>query len=232
MSHVILVTGTDTEVGKTFVTAALIRRLRNEGLTVRAVKPIESGVTSEHPAEAEDGVILATAAGQSSPPHAVQRLQAPLAPPVAAQLEGVRIRDDSWAPLIADLADQADVVFVEAAGGLFSPLSDRFDGLSLAKHIGADVLVVAGDKLGTINHARLTLAALEYAGFSRHLNAEGPRILGFVFSEPAEPDESTGQNAGVFADVADFPRVVALSRHDSWEEAAGDLDAAARWFSG
>ncbi len=229
MARIVVVTGTDTEVGKTFVTASLIHRLRKEGKTVRAVKPVESGCETSDPSPGEDGVILANAAGQATPPHAVQRLQAPLAPPVAAELEGVSIRDDAWGPLIADLADGADVVFVEAAGGLFSPLSSRFDALSLAKHLGADVLVVAADKLGTINHARLTLTALEYAGITRQA-VDAPHVIGFVFSEPAVRDESTGRNAEVFAEVTDFPRVTEIRRHGSYEDAAEDLGVAVGWF--
>ena len=229
MARIVLVTGTDTEVGKTFVTAALIHRLRESGLTVRAVKPVESGCETEDPDPGEDGVILAHAAGQATPPHAVQRLQAPLAPPVAAELEGVSIRDDAWGPLIADLADGADIVFVEAAGGLFSPLSTRFDALSLAKHLGADVLVVAADKLGTINHSRLTLTALEHAGISRDLS-DRPHVVGYVFSEPATRDESTGRNAAVFSEVADFERVIEVRRHGSYREAAEDVGAAVAWF--
>lgn len=230
MARVVVVTGTDTEVGKTFVTAALIHRLRAAGKTVRAVKPVESGCESSDPSPGEDGVILATAAGQATPPHAVQRLQAPLAPPVAAELEGVSIRDDAWGPLIADLADGADIVFVEAAGGLFSPLSTRFDALSLAKHLGADILVVAADKLGTINHSRLTLTALQHAGISTSLS-QHPCIAGFIFSEPAVTDESTGRNAEVFRSVADFPRVAEVRRHGSYRDAADDVGAAVEWFT-
>lgn len=229
MSRVIVVTGTDTEVGKTFVTAALIYRLRQEGLTVRAVKPVESGVLSSEPEGREDGVILAAAAGQTSPGAAVQRYRAPLAPTQAAEIEGIPIEDDSWAPLVADLADEADLVFVEAAGGLFSPLSNRFDALSLAKHLGADMLVVAGDKLGAINHSRLTLTALRYAGFSDDLSATHS-ILGFIFSEPATADDSTGSNAAAFAQASGFPRTAVVTRHPSYQDATSELDGVLPWL--
>lgn len=229
MGKVIVVTGTDTEVGKTFVTAALVHRLRGEGYSVRAIKPVESGCVGAVAAPTEDGVILATAAGQATPPHAMQRLQAPLAPPVAAKLEGVPIQDDAWAPIVADLADQADFVFVEAAGGLFSPLSERFDALSLARHLGADVLVVAADKLGSINHSRLTYTVLKQAGFAT-TPGNGPCILGVVFSEPAQTDESTGKNAAAFAQAEDFGRVIAIGRRGSWEEGAEELGPVSAWL--
>ena len=146
----------------------------------------------------------------------------------AARLEGVPIRDDVWAPLVAGLADEAEFVFVETAGGLFSPLSERFDALSLAKHLGADVLVVASDRLGSINHSRLTFTVLQQAGFSRGANS--PSIVGFVFSEPAEPDESTRGNAAAFAESTDFPRVCSLSRQASWSAAAAALDPVLEWL--
>lgn len=230
MGRVILVTGTDTEVGKTFVTAALARRLSRSGLVVKAIKPVESGCVGPVAAPSEDGAILASATGQERPTEALQRLEAPLAPPVAARQEGIPIRDDAWAMFVADLADQSDIVFVEAAGGLFSPLSDRFDALSLAKHIGADVLVVSGDRLGTINHTRLTLAVLEHAGFGRQLT-DSPCIVGFVFSGPAAPDASTGSNAKVFREVSGFSRVAELDRHESFDAAAEALDDVVDWFS-
>jgi dethiobiotin synthetase len=85
---VVCVTGTDTEVGKTWVTAALGAALVAQGRSVVAIKPVESGVALDG---VEDGALLAEATGQRAPLQALTRLRAPVAPPVAADREGVRL---------------------------------------------------------------------------------------------------------------------------------------------
>src|SRR6185436_1437495 len=87
----LVVAGTDTGVGKTWVCAALARALVERGLRVTAVKPVESGC-GETVGPEEDGVVLAEATGQERPREALLRLRAPVAPPVAADLEGVEVR--------------------------------------------------------------------------------------------------------------------------------------------
>jgi dethiobiotin synthetase len=216
----VLVTGTDTEVGKTVVACGLARALAARGLRVLAVKPVESGCGEAGP---EDGELLARAAGQAEPRAALVRLETPVAPPVAADREGVALDHREWCSAIRALAPGHDVVIVEGAGGLLSPLTWEADSRDLAVELGASALVVAADRLGSLNHASLTLEALAGAGVP---------VLGVVFSAPAEPDDSTGTNAAALARVAGDVRVASLPRLADPEAAAGGLGTVVEWLEG
>jgi dethiobiotin synthase len=170
--RIVMVTGTDTGVGKTFVACRLARALTGAGRRVLAVKPVESGCGPE-PTDSEDGVLLARATGQSAPLAAFVRLRLPVAPPVAADREGVVLDHDEWCREIRTLSREAEIVLVEGAGGLLSPLTWETTALDLARDLEASALVIAPDRLGTINHTLLTLSALK---------SEGIPVLGVVFS--------------------------------------------------
>lgn len=224
-ARIIVVTGTDTEIGKTFVTRALASLLARSGVAVRAVKPVESG-TDDNPEDKQDGVLLARAtgqdeAGQGGPAHALQRLRAPLAPPDAAELEGAELHYDAWLSTIREIASEAEVVLVEGAGGLLSPLTWDEDSLSLAQALGAEVVVVAPDKLGVQNHVRLV---------ERVLRAEGVPVLGVVLNAPAVADSATGRNKAVLERVMPDVPIVAVGRHAAPEAAHGELGEALEWF--
>jgi len=198
-----VVTGTDTEVGKTWVGCRLAEDLRGAGAIVRAVKPLESGCAAGDPNAGEDGVLLARAAGQASPEAALVRLVAPVAPPVAAQREG---RPLDWEALMRSTrqaVEGAQVALVEGAGGLLSPLTWRHTAVDLAKALEAEVLVVASDKLGVINHVRLTLSALR---------AEGLKCPAVVLSAPEVPDASTGANVASLGRLPEVPTVWSAAR--------------------
>jgi dethiobiotin synthetase len=155
----LFVTGTDTGVGKTFVSCALIRAARAAGQQVFAFKPIETGCFMGE--FGEDQRSLAMASG--SVPRGTYRLSMPAAPWVAAQAEGVEI---DLARVSADLGAAAghDRLLVEAAGGWRVPLTRTADTAGLARLCGLPVLVVARAGLGTINHTLLTLEAIHRDG--------------------------------------------------------------------
>jgi dethiobiotin synthetase len=219
-ARIVLVTGTDTGVGKTVVAAGLARRLVARGLRVVAVKPVESGC-SVPPGDGEDGVVLARATGQAEPAAALTRLSAPLAPPVAADREGVSLDPRAWCAAVRRLSAGADVVLVEGAGGLLSPLAWGFTAPDLARELGAAALVVAADRLGTLNHALLTLAALRAA--------EVP-VLGVVFSAPCAPDDSTGTNGDALARVEPSLRIARVPRLAPPADAAECMTEVAAWI--
>jgi len=158
----VVVVGTGTDVGKTWVTAALARRLVTSGLRVAARKPAQS-FAPEDPVEGRDAAVLAAATGEAPdavcPPH--RSYEVPLAPPMAAAVLGrpaVVLED-----LLAELTWPADcqVGFVETVGGVRSPISDDADGVALIEALAPDlVLLVADAGLGTLNLVRLTMAAL------------------------------------------------------------------------
>lgn len=223
MSHapIIVVTGTDTEIGKTLVTCALAHRFDRRGLDVRAVKPVESGI-DELADEERDGHRLARAARQETPPRALVELTRPLAPPEAADIDGVDLSMDEWCEEIEAIAEAADLVFVEGAGGLLSPLTWQTSARELADALGAPALVVAPDALGVLNHTLMTLEVLEAAGIP---------LAGVVFSRSREADDSTDKNPRTLRRVAEVDRVTSVPRVDGWASAAEHLDAAVDWIA-
>jgi dethiobiotin synthetase len=168
------VTGTDTGVGKTFVTCALARKARDAGQKVFAFKPIETGVTGEW---GEDQVALAEAS--ASVPRGTFRLKLPAAPWVAAQAEGVEIDLSRVERELRLGADGANLVLVEAAGGWRVPITREHDTAELARCVGLPVLVVARAGLGTINHTLLTVEAI---------TSDGLRAGAIVLSRRPEDD--------------------------------------------
>lgn len=156
----IFVTGTDTGVGKTMIAAALARLLRNKGVDVGVMKPIESGVADVDQL-GEDGALLAWAAGSADAIELITpyRLQHPVAPAVAASREQVRIVPGLIRESFDTLAARHDFMIVEGAGGLMTPLAGGHLVADLARSLPLPLLLVAGLKLGTINHTLLTLHA-------------------------------------------------------------------------
>ncbi len=179
----LFVTGTDTGVGKTEVAAALVAGWRARGLDVGAMKPAQSGVEDGLPTDADR---LRTAAGGGDPPELVcpYTLRAPLAPAVAARLEGVEIDVQRVLEAAQELGRRHAALVVEGAGGLLVPLSATSTFADLAVALGLPVLVVARAGLGTVNHTALTCEALR---------ARGLRVSGVVLNrstaaaDPSEP---------------------------------------------
>src|SRR5437879_13345036 len=150
----LLVTGTDTGVGRTVVACALATALRQRGRRVAVMKPVETGVEDE-PA---DPLALRAAAADPAPLDDIcpYRLRAPLAPAVAARLEGVTIDVARLVALVARRRQEADMLLVEGAGGLLVPLDARTTYADLAVRTGLPLLVVGANRLGTVNHCALT----------------------------------------------------------------------------
>ncbi|HSN30801.1 MAG TPA: dethiobiotin synthase [Kofleriaceae bacterium] len=176
------ITGTDTGVGKTHVTAALARSARTLGKKVFAFKPVESGC------EAINGHLfgadmeaLAKAAGdwQQGDLRGVYRLRSPVAPYVASIEDKVEIELARIVRTAKDGAGQADITLVEGAGGWRVPLTANQDIADLARELGLPVVVVCRATLGTINHSLLSIEAVE---------RDGCRVAALVLSR--RPDES------------------------------------------
>jgi dethiobiotin synthetase len=161
------ITGTDTEIGKTFVTAALTRRLTVHGLRVAPIKPLAAGQTWRHSRWINDDVAELWAAqtlGLSDAEIGPLQFREPCAPHIAAALEGRRIER---APLLAAIratAAKADLALVEGVGGFRVPLTQGWDTADLAVDLALPVILVVGLRLGCINHALLTAEALRARG--------------------------------------------------------------------
>jgi dethiobiotin synthase len=149
------VTGTDTGVGKTVLTALLARQLRRAGVRVAALKPLCSGGRG-------DARLLRAALGGTPTLDEINlwHFRAPLAPALAARREGKRVRLAQGVAHVRRVRKRFDVVLVEGAGGLLSPLGEGFSSRELMVALRATPVIVCPNRLGAVNQARLVLAAL------------------------------------------------------------------------
>jgi dethiobiotin synthase len=187
---VLAVTGTDTGVGKTVVTAALAAAARAQGRRVAVVKPAQTGVAPGEPGDVDE-VRRLSGVGDV---HELSRFPDPLAPATAARRAGgTGVRAGHVAERVRSLARDG-VVLVEGAGGLLVRLGEEGDTLAdVASALRARVLVVVRAGLGTLNHAALTCEALR---------ARGLACAGLVVGAwPAEPDLAARCN---LEDLADY----------------------------
>jgi dethiobiotin synthetase len=168
------VTGTDTGVGKTRTSAALLHALRRRGLKAAGMKPVAAG-TDEH-GRNDDVTAMCEAAGLDVPYGLTNPylLRDPVSPHIAARNAGVQIDIALLRERFLALRAQADAVVVEGAGGFLVPLSDTLTGADLAQALGLPVILVVGLRLGCLNHALLTQEAIA---------ARGLRIAGWVANE-------------------------------------------------
>ena len=162
------VTGTDTGVGKTVASAALVHRLRREGLRVAGMKPVASGCERTPEGLQNEDALALQAASDPRPAYADVNpfaLEIPTAPQLAARAQGVRVSVDVLCAAHARLRAQADVVVVEGAGGWLAPMDDGLDQGDFARRIDARVVLVVGLRLGCLSHARLSARAIRDDGF-------------------------------------------------------------------
>jgi len=194
----LFITGTDTEVGKTYVAAMIARALRGAGRRVGVYKPVASGCRREGDVlVSNDAVALWEAAGRPGELDRVcpQRFLAPLAPHLAAREESRTVDAELLRDGLAYWRQRSDVVLVEGVGGLLSPVSEEDYVADLADEFGYPLVVVARNALGTIN---ATLQTLVTAATFR----EGLEIAGVVLNHPAPPapaDPSTASNPAELA---------------------------------
>jgi dethiobiotin synthase len=210
VTRVLVVTGTDTDVGKTVVTAAIAAVGRDRGLAVAAVKPVQTGTGPGEPGDLEE---IRRLSGVEDL-HELARLDEPLAPATAASRAGLSL------PSVADMAEAIlalagrDVVVVEGAGGLLVEIDSRGGTIAdLAACLNAPVLVVVRAGLGTLNAAALTCRAVQAAG----LVCLGVIIGGW----PAKPDLAASCN------LDDLPRYAGVPLLGRLPAGAGALDRGA-----
>ena len=157
------VTGTDTGVGKTLVSCALLLHLRKRHARVVGMKPVAAGTVSGADGDDNDDVLALRAAGSMRVAPELDNpcsLALPLSPHLAARNAGRRIEVGMLAARYRELAALADAVVVEGAGGFHVPLNELETGADLAVALGLPVVLVVGLRLGCLNHALLTQDAL------------------------------------------------------------------------
>jgi dethiobiotin synthetase len=203
----LFITGTDTEIGKTYVGARIAEALVAAGHRVGVYKPAASGChTQEGTLMSDDALALWRAAGQPLSLEQVcpQCFAAPLAPHLAARAEGrtldARLLRTGLDPWLA----ASDVVLIEGAGGLMSPLGDDQYVADLAHDLGFPLVVVARNALGTINHVLQTLITAATFG-------DGLPVAGIVLNRTtAAEDASTATNAAEIRQRAVSPLLAEL----------------------
>ncbi len=165
MSKAYFITGTDTDVGKTWATLALMRFFQNQGLSVAGMKPVAAGCEWQQGVlKNEDALLIQQhsslqLAYQDINPYAFEL-------PVSPHLASAKQKPDlsHLFDCFSKIQQQAEVVIVEGAGGWFAPLTDKHDIADLAKALQIPVVLVVAIRLGCINHARLTYQAINSAG--------------------------------------------------------------------
>lgn len=217
-SNGIFIAGTDTDVGKTYVTALLAKSLRTSGRRVGVYKPAASGGNMiDGRCVCDDATILWEAAGKPASVHEVcpQMFLAPLAPNVAAKAESRTVDSKLLMSGLEFWKDQCDIVLVEGAGGLLSPLSDDLYVADVALEIGYPVLIVTANRLGTINQTLQTLMTAEH-------HRGGLPVSGVVINDVSNipHDESLASNPEALRERCSV-RVQAHIRHG--QESIDDL---------
>ncbi len=194
MAKGFFVTGTDTGVGKTVIAAALIKALDLLGIRACGMKPIETGCTGEgHSLIPSDGMFLKSIARMNEPVNSISPccLRSPLAPMVAAEIEGATIDLDKIKRSFVKLTETYQAIVVEGVGGLLVPITKNYFISDLAKEFGLPLIVVSRPDLGTINH---TLLTVNYA-IKEKLEVAGIIINYTYLSEESSAAEETNPQA-------------------------------------
>lgn len=187
MSRLLFVTGTDTGVGKSVLTGLLLAWARQSGRATLAVKPFCSGGRA-------DARLLRSLQDNALSLDEVNPLffEEPVSPLAAARRHRRRIALPEVVRPIRDVADRCDELLIEGAGGLLVPVGENWSVLDLICELGCETLVVARNRLGTINHTLLTVRALRSAGI---------RKVQVILMDAARGDASTASNAALLTEL-------------------------------
>jgi dethiobiotin synthetase len=198
MKQTLFITGTDTGVGKTVLTVLLVKFLRGRGVNAAALKPICSGNRTDARKifAAMNGAL---SLDEINPWH----FSAPIAPLLAARRENRKVKLPQMLARVRAMQKRFDILLVEGAGGLLSPLGENFNSRDLILALRAMPIAVAQNKLGAVNQILLTLEALP-----KNLRAKSRVVL----VAPQKPDASTKTNAKLLAEFFDAEKIFLLPR--------------------
>ena len=231
------ITGTDTGVGKTIITAALIKAIKHLGLKACAMKPIETGcLKSKVKVQSlnfkdkdevllpSDGIFLKEIAGMDDSIDFIVpiRFKNPLAPLPASEREGIYVDFEKIKKAYRYLSKKYDAVVVEGIGGLFVPITRDYFVLDLAKDFGLPLIVVSRPGLGTINHTMLTI---------NYAIKEGLHVAGIIinYSHRSKGTLAEDTNPEVIKQISPIPIIGIFPylenlENDTIEKAAKNLD--------
>jgi len=208
------VTGTDTEVGKTFSTCALLLALRKQGCRTIGMKPVAAGTDAT--GKNEDVELLIGASSVKAPRELVNPylFAPPIAPHVAAVKAGKAIDLERIANAFETLRGMADAVLVEGVGGFCVPLGHDCDTADLAQKLALPVILVVGMRLGCINHALLTQQAIA---------ARGLKLAGWIANHIDPAMSCFEENLGALTERIAAPLLGVIPPGCTPEKAAGQL---------
>ena len=200
MGKGLFIAGTDTGVGKTFITGGLASSFHQRGVRVGVMKPVESGcerlANGLHP---QDGIFLQKMSSSTDDLERIvpYRLEHPLTPSVAAELEGVLIDLEAIYNIYQQGEGQYDLMLVEGVGGLLAPLYKRSTSVDLIRLLDIPLIVIGRNALGTINHTLLTV---------EHARRSGLTVLGVILNccSP-DPDVSAETNHQIIKELSGVP---------------------------
>jgi dethiobiotin synthetase len=219
------VTGTDTEIGKTLISAAILHKLASSGQRACGMKPVAAGATMIDGALHNEDADMLIAAGNVHLPSSITTpymLREPAAPHIAAALEGVTIEAVPIIAAFAEIQAASDAVVVEGVGGFRVPFNDTFDSADLAAQLNLPVILVVGMRLGCISHALLTVEAIIARGLvlagwiantadpdmrfeQENIDALAQRIPAPLLGRVPRLQEPTAAAAAAFIDLAGLP---------------------------
>ncbi|HBG48305.1 MAG TPA: dethiobiotin synthase [Cyanobacteria bacterium UBA9971] len=183
----IFITGTDTDVGKTVVTAGLASAVRSSGYSVGVFKPVQTGSFKKNNELISPDLEFVKSVDDSILTYASYNFKEPAAPSLAADLEGIDIYIDKIVEDYKELEKKCDFVIVEGAGGLLTPIKNSFSMRDLVKTLDLPLIIVARPDLGTINHTLLTIEAAK----NKNIKIAGVIISGY----PSEIENVAIRNA-------------------------------------
>ncbi len=221
----VLVTGTDTGIGKTHSSVALLHALRASGLRAVGMKPIASGCDWIDGRWRNEDALALQAASAPRPDYADVNpvaLPEPTAPTLAAIAAGVTVDIADLYAAHARLALTADVVLVEGAGGWDAPLAVGLEHRDLARQLGGAVVLVVGLKLGCLSHARLTARAIE---------ADGCRLVGWIGNRIDPEFARADDYVGLLADALPAPCLGVLPFVADGSDLPATLSLDAGWIA-
>jgi dethiobiotin synthetase len=216
----IFVTGTDTAVGKTLAAATLVRVLATRGHAVVGLKPVASGSTATAEGLRNSDALALAAESSVGLPYELTNpycFEAAIAPHLAAADAGVRVEMPDLQQWYRRASGEAEFAIVEGAGGWRLPLGSGTFLSDLPERLGLGVIIVVGLRLGCLNHARLTLEAID--------RGRGSRFLGWIANDLAEPFRRRDENIETLSRLLGADPIALIPRLPQ-----PDPGTAAAWF--
>ncbi len=214
------VTGTDTEIGKTWISLGLIAALQARGLSVAGMKPVSAGcIRTAHGLRNDDAVRLQQAGSVPLAYAAVNpyAFEPPVSPHIAAAQAGLPIDLDHIAAVYGAVAREVEQVVVEGVGGWYAPLGETITVADLARGLGLPVVLVVGLRLGCLSHALLT---------ARAIRAEGLTLAGWIGNQLSPSMDAAADNIAYLRTHLEAPLlgVVPYLESPDAERIAGSLE--------